>query len=224
MNASNPLLPEKVRSRCGKNGAVPPFPEPLSGDLVHLSALSREDGPALYAASNGAPYLGHPSYDAEAQIWRYMFGGPYVDQPSFQEYIDALTPMSNGLALCVRRKSDKAIAGIATYCNHVPDHLRVELGGIWYSPSFQRTGTNTETIYLMLLHAFETLGYRRVEWKCDALNERSRKAALRLGFIFEGIFAQHMVVKGRNRDTAWFAITDNRWEEVKTLLNRKRQA
>jgi RimJ/RimL family protein N-acetyltransferase len=101
----------------------------------------------------------------------------------------------------------------------VPEHLKVELGSIWYSPLAQRTGANTEATYLMLRHAFG-LGYRRVEWKCDALNERSRRAALRMGFAFEGVQEYHYIVKGRNRDTAWFRILDREWPTVKILLER----
>ncbi|HLV37504.1 MAG TPA: GNAT family protein, partial [Spirillospora sp.] len=98
-----------------------------------------------------------------------------------------------------------------------PQHLKVELGNIWYSPIAQRTGANTEAIYLMLEHAFG-LGYRRIEWKCDALNERSRRAALHLGFQFEGIQEYHYIVKGRSRDTAWFRMLDREWPDVRQRL------
>ena len=96
----------------------------------------------------------------------------------------------------------------------------LELGNIWYSPIVQRTNVNTETIYLMLSEAFDNLEYRPVAWKCDARNARSRSAALRLGFSFEGIFRQHYIIKGRNRDTAWFAMLDEDWAAVKRNLNR----
>jgi RimJ/RimL family protein N-acetyltransferase len=98
-----------------------------------------------------------------------------------------------------------------------PQHLKVELGSIWYSPVAQRTSANTEATYLMLKHAF-AIGYRRLEWKCNALNERSRKAALRMGFRFEGIQESHYIIKGRNRDTAWYRILDSEWPEVETHL------
>jgi RimJ/RimL family protein N-acetyltransferase len=86
-----------------------------------------------------------------------------------------------------------------------------EIGNIWFAPSLQRTCAATEAIYLMMRHVFDDLGYRRLEWKCDALNAASRRAAERLGFTFEGIFRQHMIIKGRNRDTAWYAIIDREW-------------
>jgi RimJ/RimL family protein N-acetyltransferase len=110
---------------------------------------------------------------------------------------------------------------MATMCNYDPVHRRIELGHIWYVPAAQRTGVNTETIYLLLKHCFEEYQTRRVEWKCDSLNESSRAAALRLGFQFEGIFRQHMIVKGRNRDTAWFGMTDGDWPEVEARLRAR---
>jgi RimJ/RimL family protein N-acetyltransferase len=94
----------------------------------------------------------------------------------------------------------------------------LELGHIWYVPGAQGTGVNTEAVHLMLCEAFDVLDYRRVEWKCDSLNQRSRRAALRLGFRFEGMFCQHMIVKGKNRDTAWFAMLDSDWPEAKRRL------
>jgi RimJ/RimL family protein N-acetyltransferase len=93
----------------------------------------------------------------------------------------------------------------------VPEHGTIEIGNIWFAPALQRTAAATEAIFLLARHAFDELGYRRLEWKCNALNAPSRNAALRFGFRFEGVFEQHRVVKGRNRDTAWFAITDVRW-------------
>jgi RimJ/RimL family protein N-acetyltransferase len=96
----------------------------------------------------------------------------------------------------------------------------LELGNIWYSPRAQRTRANTESVYLMLREAFDMLGNRRVEWKCDALNARSRAAAERLGFTFEGIFRQHMIIKGRNRDTAWYSMLDREWPAVRANVER----
>ncbi len=92
-----------------------------------------------------------------------------------------------------------------------PAHGVIEVGNILLLPALQRTTAAAEAMYLMARHVFEDLGYRRYEWKCNALNEPSRRAALRLGFTFEGIFRQHMVIKGKNRDTAWFAMLDNEW-------------
>jgi len=108
--------------------------------------------------------------------------------------------------------------GVVSYLNAVAADRRIEIGHIWYVPAAQRTRANTEVTYLLLSHAFEDLGYRRVEWKCDALNARSRAAAERLGFTFEGIFRRHMIVKGRNRDTAWFSMLDTEWPRVRAAM------
>jgi RimJ/RimL family protein N-acetyltransferase len=107
--------------------------------------------------------------------------------------------------------------GLLTYAANSPEHLKVEIAHVWYSPLVQRTKTNLESTYLLLRHAFE-LGYRRLEWKCDSLNERSRRSALRMGFRFEGIQDAHYVIKGRNRDTAWFRILDSEWPDVQKQL------
>jgi RimJ/RimL family protein N-acetyltransferase len=104
--------------------------------------------------------------------------------------------------------------------NVVPEHRRLEIGHIWYAPSAQRTEANTEAAYLMLREAFDQFGYRRVEWKCDALNGRSRAAALRLGFTFEGVFRKHMIVGGRSRDSAWFSLLDMEWRAARDALER----
>ena len=107
---------------------------------------------------------------------------------------------------------------MASFLNIASDMQRLELGHIWYSPESQRSNVNTEAVYLMLCEAFDRLKYRRVEWKCDSLNGRSRRAAIRLGFRFEGIFRLHMIIKGRNRDTAWYALLDSNWPAVKKNL------
>ena len=113
------------------------------------------------------------------------------------------------------RLADEAPAGVCSYLEIVPEHGTIEIGNIWFAPALQRTTGATEAIQLLLSHAFDELGYRRVEWKCNSLNAPSRAAAERFGFRFEGIFARHRVVKGRNRDTAWYAITDDRWAALR---------
>ena len=101
--------------------------------------------------------------------------------------------------------------GYASYMRIEPAHRSIEVGSILYTPDLQRTAGATEAMYLMVRHVFEDLGYRRYEWKCNALNAPSRRAALRLGFVFEGIFRQHMIIKGCNRDTAWYSMLDSEW-------------
>src|SRR6185436_15486633 len=111
----------------------------------------------------------------------------------------------------------------AGYCSLMriePAHRVIEVGNILYLPSLQRTAGATEAMYLLARYVFDTLGYRRYEWKCNALNHPSRAAALRLGFTFEGVFRQHMIVKGRNRDTAWYSMLDSEWPALKTRFER----
>jgi RimJ/RimL family protein N-acetyltransferase len=114
----------------------------------------------------------------------------------------------------VERRSAKAV-GWASYMRIEPAHRVIEVGNVMFSPALRRTTGATEAIYLMARNAFEALGYRRFEWKCNALNAASRRAALRFGFSFEGIFRQHMIVKGRTRDTAWFSMIDSEWPKRK---------
>jgi RimJ/RimL family protein N-acetyltransferase len=113
-----------------------------------------------------------------------------------------------------------AAAGYASYMRIEPAHGVIEVGNILFSPGLQRTRAATEAMYLMARHVFDDLGYRRYEWKCNAQNEPSRRAALRLGFSFEGVFRQHMVIKDRNRDTAWFAMLDHEWPARKQAFER----
>ena len=109
---------------------------------------------------------------------------------------------------------------MAAYLRIAPEHGCIEIGHIWLGSELQRTAAATEAMYLLARQAFETLGNRRLEWKCDAANGRSRRAAERLGFTFEGVFRQHMVVKGRNRDTAWFSMLDREWPVVRAGFER----
>ena len=199
-----------------------PAPVRLSGRFVRLEPATVErDAAALFAVSNGSPIaLGDrtcPAYDAEALIWRYLFGGPYATYDAFCSYLQEQVDGADRLCLCVFDQETGGQVGVVNFMSNVPAHLRIELGGIWYSPIVQRTPANLEATYLMLGHAF-ALGYRRVEWKCDSRNERSRRAALRMGFQFEGIQEQHMIVKGRNRDTAWFRMLDHEWPAVRGRL------
>ena len=119
----------------------------------------------------------------------------------------------------IEQASGKA-SGMASYLNIVPDMGCIEIGHIWFAPPLQKTRAATEAIFLMMRHVFDDLGYRRLEWKCNALNEASMRAARRFGFTYEGTFRQHMVVKGRNRDTAWFALLDREWPAVRAAFER----
>lgn len=214
-------LPAAVLARCD---LLPPKPAPVTlvGQYVRLEPLLvARDAPALFDVSNGSPItLGEravDAYDADALIWRYLFEGPFENLEDFRASLQTHVDAANGLCLCVFDLASGRQVGVTNFMNNSPAHLKIELGGIWYSPIVQRTQANTEATYLMLKHAFD-LGYRRLEWKCHAHNERSRRAALRMGFKFEGIQESHMIVKGRNRDTAWFRILEAEWPEVKEKL------
>ena len=195
-----------------------PSPVTLEGGIVKLVPLDVErDAEQLFAASDGRSVSwGERSvdeYDPDSSIWRYMPAGPFRDPAGLAAYLRTLVAAPDGLCLCVVDPGSGQRLGVVNYQANAPAHLKIELGGIWYSPVAQGTGANTEAAHLLLEHAFG-LGYRRVEWKCDALNERSRRAAERLGFTFEGIQQAHYIVKGRNRDTAWFRMLDHEWPAV----------
>lgn len=197
-------------------------PVTLTGRRVILKPLELDrDVEALHGVSNGQPIqLGErimDRYDPDALIWRYMYAGPFPDADALAAYLSPFVTSSNGLCLCVFDRATGRQVGVVNYLNNAPEHLRVELGSIWYSPILQGRGANTEATYLMLDHAF-ALGYRRVEWKCNARNIRSRRAALRLGFTFEGVLEAYAIAKGCNRDSAWFRILDREWPRVKAHL------
>lgn len=158
--------------------------------------------------------------DKEGRIWTYLPYGPFA---SFAEFRDLMrTHFSGADPLChviVDRASGRAV-GMASYMRIDPAMGSIEVGSIAYAPRLQRSRAATETMYLMMRRAFDELGYRRYEWKCDTLNEPSRKAAERLGFRFEGIFRQAVVYKGRNRDTAWYSILDREWPGLRAAFER----
>ena len=144
-----------------------------------------------------------------------MSYGPFDSTHSMQMRLEDGAISEDPLFFTVHYLESKQRIGMVSFLNIVSDMRRLELGHLWYSPDSQRSNVNTEAIYLMLCEAFDRLKYRRVEWKCDSLNEKSRSAALRLGFKFEGIFRQHIIVKGRNRDTAWYSMLDSEWAAIK---------
>ncbi len=200
--------------------------KPAAGTLVGtrftLTPLDlARDIPALYARSNGTPISLNgravAAYDAEETIWRFLLNGPFADEAGLTEALRGQIEAANGRCFCVREQDGDTPIGVVNYINNVPEHLKIELGSIWYSPIAQRTNANLEATTLLVRQAF-ALGYRRVEWKCDARNLRSRKAALRMGFRFEGIQDAHFIIKGRNRDTAWFRILDHEWPTVEAQL------
>ena len=162
------------------------------------------------AAHEEALYEGTHGPDRE-KLWLYMGAGPFADRASFRAYLDTLAASSDPLSFVIVDNASERATGHASYMRMAPEHRVIEVGNIFYTPSLARSAAATEAMYLMARHIFEDLNYRRYEWKCNALNAPSRRAALRLGFSFEGIFRQHMIQKGRSRDTAWFAMLDHEW-------------
>jgi RimJ/RimL family protein N-acetyltransferase len=180
----------------------------LKGRHVRLRPLDAlADAEALYAESH--PPTGDPD------LWAYLPNGPYRDVAEFREALAIDQRSEDRLFFTLDRLDPERPAGIASYLRITPEHGVIEIGHIWFGASLRRSVAATEAIYLLAAHAFDELGYRRLEWKCNALNQASRRAAERFGFAFEGVFRHHMVVKGRNRDTAWYAITDDEWPAVR---------
>jgi RimJ/RimL family protein N-acetyltransferase len=196
---------------------APPLPAAdtvLAGRHVVLRPLVADDDvEELYACSH--PPGGDPA------IWTYLFDGPFA---SVEEMRDALRDAEHSpdrvflTVVPVNSSHPPLPRGVCSYLRIEPAHGSIEIGNIWFAASLQRSTAATEAIYLLARHAFDELGYRRLEWKCNALNAPSRRAAERFGFRFEGIFEHHMVIKRRNRDTAWYAITDARWPAIRAAF------
>jgi RimJ/RimL family protein N-acetyltransferase len=153
------------------------------------------------------------------KIWTYLGYGPFPNRAAFSAWLAEREKLADPFSFAAVDPQGHA-QGIATLMEIRPAQRVIEVGNIFYGGNLQRTPLATEAQYLLARHVFETLGYRRYEWKCNALNAPSRRAALRFGFTFEGVFRQHMIVKGRNRDTAWFAMLDVEWSERKANLRR----
>jgi RimJ/RimL family protein N-acetyltransferase len=188
-----------------------PQGEPLIGRSVRLEPLDpAAHGMALFNAS-------HDSGAAEP-LFRYLPYGPFAGFEDFKSWLDHCAASTDPYFVCVVDGETGAPQGMAAFMRMAPEHGVIEIGHIWFAPALQRTRQATEAIYLMARHSFDDLGYRRLEWKCDALNEPSRRAAARFGFTFEGVFRQHMVVKGRNRDSAWFSILDGEWPQIRAAF------
>jgi len=145
------------------------------------------------------------------ELWTWLPDGPYNSEADLRREVEQRQAASSALFLAIIPAETCEAAGWASYMRMEPAHGVIEVGSILYSPSLQRTVAATEAMYMMASHVFDHLGYRRYEWKCNAENLPSRRAAERLGFTFEGIFRQHMVVKGRSRDSAWYSMLDHEW-------------
>lgn len=156
--------------------------------------------------------------DREGRIWTYLPYGPFASLDDYQAWLDRSCRGEDPLFYAVLDKRSGKAVGVASYLRIEPAVGVIEVGHINYAPELQKTAAATEAMYLLMRRVFEELGYRRYEWKCDALNAGSRAAAVRLGFQFEGIFRQATIYKGRNRDTAWFGITDQDWPDIRRRM------
>ena len=192
----------------GWSPVAPPSRVALAGRFVRLEPLDPDShAVALFDAAQGP--------GADPHLWDYMSSGPYADLASFRAYLDDAAASDDPLAFTVVDLSDGAPRGMARLMRIDTTNGVGEVGHIWFGSGLQRTPGATDAIYLLSRYMFDDLGYRRFEWKCNAANGRSRRAAERFGFSFEGVFRQHMVVKDRNRDTAWFAIIDRDWPMIR---------
>jgi RimJ/RimL family protein N-acetyltransferase len=193
--------------------APPPVPsrEPIVGRFCRLVPVDpQHHAAALYAAN---------ALDTDNRMWTYLPYGPFATLTDYRSWMEGACMGNDPLFFTIMDGAGNKPLGLAAYLRIDPRSGSIEVGHLAYSPLLQRTAAATEAMYLMMARAFD-LSYRRYEWKCDALNAPSRSAAERLGFTFEGIFRQATVVKGRNRDTAWFAIVDFDWPAIREAFIR----
>jgi RimJ/RimL family protein N-acetyltransferase len=199
LNASE----QPVGAQVDTNPARCPERIVLAGRAISLVPLNAEaHADALFEGANGGD---------KDRVWTYLFDGPYTDRAVFRANIEAKAKSEDPLFFAIVDNASGKPLGYQTFLRVEPLHRVIEVGNILYTPAMQRTIGATEAQYLFARYVFDELGYRRYEWKCNDLNAPSKRAAQRFGFSFEGVFRQHMIVKGRNRDTAWFSMLDSEW-------------
>ncbi len=212
VTATDAAAPFPIGVPVDPSPARPLRPLTLAGRYVTVRPLApATDGAALYEGTHGV--------EKEA-LWRYLFAGPFAGRAEFDAYLAANAASTDPLFFTIAEAQSGAAVGCAAYLRCEPRHRVIEVGHILFTPRLQHTIGATEAMYLMARHVFDDLGYRRYEWKCNACNAPSMRAARRLGFTFEGIFRQHMIIKGRNRDTAWFSMLDSEWPRRKAAFER----
>ena len=182
----------------------------LAGRYVTLESLDADrHGDDLWEVTGGLE---------NADLWQYMSEGPFAAREAFDEAMRESAEHDDPMFFAIIDNATARAIGRVALLNIRLQHGVIEVGHVLFSPRLQRTRGATESIFLLAQYAFDELKVRRYEWKCNSLNEKSRRAATRLGFTFEGIFRQHMIVKGKNRDTAWFAMLDGEWPAVKEAI------
>ena len=205
----DPITGQPVGLKVDAAPARRPGPVTLEGRWGRVEKLATRHGADLWQA-----YAGHD------HIWTYLSTyGPFPDEAAFSDWLARRVALADPYSYAIVNRGGRAL-GIATLMEIRPDMRVIEVGHIVYSPALQRTPLGTEAQYLIARYAFEALGYRRYEWKCNALNAASCRAALRYGFTHEGTFRQHLIAKGRNRDNAWFSMLDRDWPARKAAFER----
>ena len=208
-------MPDALPDRALSGAKVDPLPiglyparTPLDGRYARIEPLDpRTHANELWDASHTGP--------EDDRIWDYLGYGPFTDPAVFRNWVRDNAALADPTFYAIRQGKTGPACGVASFLNIRPKDGVIEIGHIWFGRALQNTRESTEALYLMMRYAMDDLGYRRLEWKCDARNQPSRNAAARLGFGFEGIFYQHIIVKGRNRDTAWFSILDSEWPAIR---------
>ena len=190
-------------------GARRPRPQPINGRFCELVPMD--------ADKHATPLFEAFEADRTGKVWTYLSHGPFANQPSLASWLTISQIDDSQMVFTILDRKRRPV-GMQSLMRIDPPNGSIEIGNITFAPSLQRTAAATEAVFLFMREAFDVLGYRRFEWKCDVLNAPSRKAALRLGFTFEGIFRNAMVYKGRNRDTAWFSVTSEEWPEVRATI------
>ncbi len=191
--------------------ATRPPREPMTGRYCRVEPTNVERHAAALFEANSA--------DSEGRIWTYLPYGPFATLADYQTWTERTCLGDDPLFHAIIDSQTGQAVGVASYLRIDPNNGVIEVGHINYSPRLQRSPAATEAMYLMMQRAFD-LGYRRYEWKCDSLNQKSRRAAQRFGFSYEGIFRQATMYKGRNRDTAWYAIIDKEWAALKAAYEQ----
>jgi RimJ/RimL family protein N-acetyltransferase len=181
----------------------------LDGRYVRLEPLAATHAADLYRAAAG-----------EDQRFAYLFEDPPASGAAMAEWVARAAAKDDPLYFAVIDAATGRAEGRQSLMRITPEHGVIEIGGIYWGPAIARTRVTTEALFFHARHAFDELGYRRFEWKCNNLNEPSKAAARRFGFTFEGVFRQHMIVKGRNRDTAWFSMLDSEWPRLRAEYER----
>jgi len=193
--------------------ALVPARTALIGRYVTLEPLDpAQHAGDLFEASHGS--------EAALRIWDYLPWGPWKSEVEYGNVLRQQTARPEQIYYAIRPAPGGKACGQTSFLDIQPEHGVIEIGSIWFGLELRRTRGATESLYLMLRYAMDDLRYRRMQWRCNALNAASRAAARRLGFRFEGIFHNHMIFKGRNRDTAWYSILDDEWPEVREIMER----